>query len=409
MNRRMPATETVRMALSTLRSNRLRSLLTMVGIVIGNASVITLVGVGRGAQLLAEGQLNNLGANVLFVVPGNTNARRQGVTRPKTLVLEDAEAIATQVPSVKRVAPVINTNQVVQAGARSSTGAVFGATSEFPPVRGFEVAKGRFINAKDVSGAKAIAVLGSDLRTKLFPTGSAIGQQVRIGNQSFEVVGVMAPKGAVFGSNQDENTYIPITTMVNRITGRDPIYGVSLNSISVEARDENSINAASFQINNLLRQRHRILRDDDFVVRSQKDALTIVGTITGGLTLMLGAIGGISLLVGGIGIMNIMLVSVSERTEEIGLRKALGARSGDVLQQFLVESLVLASLGGAIGTLAGLGTVSLVAAVTPLPATIGATMVVVTVGLSGSIGLFFGVVPARRAAKLDPIVALRSL
>ena len=276
-------------------------------------------------------------------------------------------------------------------------------------MRSFDVAKGRFINDQDEKSARAVTVLGPDLRSKLFPTGEAIGQQVRIGSQAFEVVGVMAPKGAVFGSNQDENAYIPLSTMVNRLTGRDPTYGVSLSFISVEARDERSTGAAKFQITNLLRQRHRILRDDDFAVRSQKDALTIVGTITGGLTLMLGAIGGISLLVGGIGIMNIMLVSVSERTEEIGLRKALGARSGDVLKQFLVESLVLASLGGAIGTAAGLGTVALVATLSPLPATIGATTVLITVGLSGSIGLFFGVVPAQRAAKLDPIVALRSL
>jgi putative ABC transport system permease protein len=401
--------ETVGMALSTLRANRLRSLLTMLGIVIGNASVITLVGVGKGAQNLAEGQLSNLGANVLFVVPGNNDTRRQGIDFPKTLVLEDALAIAEQVPSVKRVAPQITRNEVVQSGGQSSSASVLGVTPEFLPVRQFEVAQGRFFYPTDLRSARNVTVIGPDLATKMFPGKPALGRVLRIRNQPFEVIGVLEPKGAVFGQNQDENAYIPLSTMVSKLAGRDPTYGISLNFISVEARDDASINAAAFQITNLLRQRHRILREDDFAVRSQQDALTIVSTITGGLTLMLGAVGAISLLVGGIGIMNIMLVSVSERTEEIGLRKALGARSGDVLLQFLVESLVLASLGGVIGSGLGLAAVGAVAAFTPLPAAVGTGTVLLTVGLSGSIGLFFGVVPARRAARLDPIVALRSL
>ena len=409
MAAKLPLRETVGMALNTLKANRLRSLLTMLGIVIGNASVITLVGVGKGAQNLAEGQLNTLGANVLFVVPGNNDSRRQGIDFPKTLVLEDAKAIAEQVPSVKRVVPQITLSSVLQAGAKSVSTSVSGITPDFISVRRFDVAQGRFIDERDLEGARNVVVIGPDLRDKLLPVGSAIGRNLRIRDQSFEVIGVMAPKGAVFGQNQDEAAYIPLSTMVSKLSGRDPTYGVSLNFISVEARDEASTGAAKFQITNLLRQRHNILREDDFAVRSQKDALSIVGTITGGLTLMLGAIGAISLLVGGIGIMNIMLVSVSERTSEIGLRKAIGARSSDVLSQFLVEALVLSSLGGVIGSVLGLSAVAAVAALTPLPAAIGASNVLITVSLSGSIGLIFGVLPARRAARLDPITALRSL
>jgi len=409
MSARLPVRDTIGMALGALSANRLRSALTMLGIVIGNASVITLVGVGKGAQNLAEGQLSTLGANVLFVVPGNNDTRRRGIDTPKTLVLEDANAILEQVPSVARVAPQITLSETVKARDLSATATVSGITPDFLAVRRFDMAQGRFFSDADLQGARNVAVLGPDLAARLLPGGYPIGKEVRIRNQSFQVVGIMASKGAFLGQNQDDAAYVPLSTMVSRLSGRDPTFGTSLSFVSVEAKDENSVSAAKFQISNLLRLRHKILREDDFAVRSQKDALSIVGTITGGLTLMLGAIGAISLLVGGIGIMNIMLVSVSERTQEIGLRKAVGARSNDVLLQFLVEALVVSSLGGLVGSLIGLGAVMAVAALTPLPAAIGLASVTSTVALSGSIGLFFGVVPARRAAKLDPIVALRRL
>jgi len=398
------------MAYKTLVSNKLRSSLTMLGIIIGNASVITLVGLGRGAQTLAKNQLSNLGANVLFIVPGNNDTRRRGISFPKNLVLDDAIAIRNQVPTVEKVAPQISTNEIVQSNSKSLNISIAGVTPEFLDVRSFEIDKGRFISEGDVKSARSYVVIGPDLQEEFFSTrSSSIGKSIRIKDNTYEIIGILKPKGAVFGNNQDKNAYIPLSTMVNRITGKDPTYGVSLSFISVEAINKNKTSAAKFQITNLLRQRHKIIRDDDFAVRSQKDALNIVTNITSGLTFLLAGIGAVSLFVGGIGIMNIMLVSVSERTEEIGLRKAIGAKESDILIQFLFEALILSSIGGLIGTTTGLSGVFLLGIITPLPASVGITTTLSTMFISGSIGLIFGVLPAKRASRLDPIVALRSL
>ncbi len=397
------------MAGKTLVSNKLRSSLTMLGIIIGNASVITLVGLGRGAQTLAKNQLSNLGANVLFIVPGNNDTRRRGISFPKNLVLEDSIAINNQVPSVKKVAPQISANEIVQSNSKSLNISIAGVTPEFLDVRSFEVDEGRFISQSDVNAARSFVVIGPDLKEDFFKGNSVIGEKIRIKDHTYEIIGMLKPKGAVFGSNQDKNAYIPLTTMVNRISGKDPTYGVSLSFISVEAINKNKTRAAKFQITNLLRQRHNIIRDDDFAVRSQEDALNIVTNITSGLTFLLAGIGAVSLIVGGIGIMNIMLVSVSERTEEIGLRKAIGAKQSDILIQFLFEALILSTIGGLVGTTTGLTGVFLLGVITPLPASVGLTTTLSTMIISGSIGLIFGVLPAKRASKLDPIVALRSL
>jgi putative ABC transport system permease protein len=324
-------------------------------------------------------------------------------------VLEDAQAIATQVPTIKEVAPQINQTMVISYRDRNVNDSVIGATPEFLSVRSFEIERGRFINEVDLKRNTRVVVLGAELAEKLFPNQNPLGKSIRIKNLSFEVIGLMKAKGSFLGDNQDRKAFIPLTTMANQVVGQTSPYGLEVSWINVTARDEKSIRAAKFQIENLLRLRHQISDEDDFGVQTQKDILTIVGTVTTGLTIMLAAIAGISLVVGGIGVMNIMLVSVAERTQEIGLRKAVGAREEDILLQFLIEAVIVSAAGGVLGILIGVGGVMLIGAISPLVPSVSPIAILLSVGVSGGIGLFFGVFPAQRAAKLDPIVALRSI
>lgn len=399
--------ESVKMASKTLVANKMRSSLTMLGIIIGNASVIATIGMGEGAQNFVGQQVESLGTNLLFIVPGSPKAQTRPVSPPQTLVLADAEAIASQVPSVKAVAPQITGMQRITYGNANQSTTVVGVTPEFLTVRSFDVAQGRFITNLDLKRNEQVVALGADVAETLFGNTDPIGQQIRIKNLSFSVIGVMQPKGSTFGQNQDDVVLVPLTTMANRIRGNSSPYGTRINFISVSVENEESMNAAQFQIENLLRLRHQIIDEDDFTVRNQKDLQATMGAITGALTLLLTAIASISLFVGGVGIMNIMLVSVTERTKEIGLRKAIGASQQDILMQFVIEAVILSVAGGLVGIFVGVGGIVLIGSFTPFDAGISTVAIALATGVSGATGLFFGVIPAKKAAKLDPIVALR--
>ncbi|MGF1499787.1 MAG: ABC transporter permease [Elainellaceae cyanobacterium] len=400
--------ESTKMAFRALTANKLRSTLTMLGIIIGNASVIAMVGVGEGAQEYVTEQIEGLGPNVLFIVPGSQETQRATFNVPKTLVLSDADAIAQQVQSVDEVAAEFNDRGLITRGNRNTNATIVGTTPGFLPVRNFEVQQGRFFTDLDMRRSNPVAVLGPDLAERLMDDRDPIGQQIRVKNVSFQVIGILDEKGSNLGLNYDDAVVIPITTMTNRLVGRTSPYGIELTYISVSIETQEQMDAAKFQIANLLRLRHQIVGEDDFTINSQQDLLEIVGTISGALTIMLAAIAGISLFVGGIGIMNIMLVSVKERTQEIGLRKAIGASQQDILVQFMIEAIILSAAGGLIGTGVGIGGSLLIGVATPFQPGVSFAAAGVAVAVSGGIGLFFGVVPARQAAKLDPIVALRS-
>lgn len=400
----MDMVESVKMAVSTLTANKLRSSLTMLGITIGNAAVIAMIGIGQGAQNYTLEKLESYGANRLWVFTSSEEV--EGLTTEKPpLVLSDAEAIATGAPAVKAVAPQISSSLSISYLNRSTNASIKGTTPEITYVGNSTVARGRFFDVSEQRQNALTIVLGPELARKLFGSENPLGKEVELNNISFQVIGVMQAKGAFAGENPDQNAYVPITTMADQLTGRRSANGIPIDYMQVSAKDKQSIRAAAFQITNLLT---RVRGKKDFTVESDKSFTDLVGQVTGILSFMLAAIAGISLFVGGIGIMNIMLVSVTERTQEIGLRKAIGATQQSILVQFLIEAIVLSVAGGLIGTGIGIGGTMIVGILTPLKPSVPIAAIALAVGVSGGIGLIFGVVPARRAAQLDPIVALRS-
>jgi len=402
--------QAIREALESLASNKMRSILTILGIVIGVGAVIAMLAVGVGAQDTITGSISGIGSNLLFVFRGNQTT---DVARIEPLTLEDAEALLDQfqAPSVNKVAPVVNGDVKITYGGESTSTSLVGVTPSYADVRNYAVTEGEFITQDQYLGNASVVLIGPDVADKLFNRRDGlVGETIRIEGQPFRITGVLESKGGGTFGSQDNVVMVPLSTAQERITRRSS-HRVDMILVSVLNADQ--IQQATDEVSQILRSRHRTkIGQDDFTIFSQQDFVSTAKTITGVLTIFLGGVAGISLLVGGIGIMNIMLVSVTERTREIGLRKALGARKKDILIQFLTESSMLSLFGGVIGIGLGwliafvVGRIA-VASGTPFTPKVGIDAILLATIFSTAVGLFFGLYPANRAANLEPVEALR--
>jgi len=413
----MNLVEALRIAFAGLLANRLRSALTMLGILIGVSAVILLVAVGNGASVQINNQIQSLGANVIYVYPANARAAggiSQGFGTSQTLTMQDVDALNTrqQDPDVVAAIPIAQSGGQITYGNQNYFAPTTGTTADFPQVRDYQIAEGSFFTIDDVQSQHRVVVIGQTVVDNLFGGTDPVGQTIKISRQSFRVIGVFAPKGGTGFGSQDNVVVAPITAVWAYLSGNR---GKSINQIVASASSAGTVPSAETEITSILLERHQISdpAQADFQLQSQQDILTQANSIATALTLVLGAIAGISLVVGGIGIMNIMLVTVTERTREIGIRKAIGARWRDVLSQFLIEAMVLSGLGGALGIAIG-AALAFEAPHIPAIASSGFPTPVVSVpsvllafGVSVGIGLFFGIYPANRAARLHPIEALR--
>ncbi|NYF55479.1 ABC transporter permease [Micromonospora purpureochromogenes] len=393
----MRLAEAWRVALGALRANRMRSALTMLGVIIGVASVVLLVAIGTGTKQKVEQQVEGLGSNLLLVVPGRIDVGTAPVVSPLTLA--DVDAVSRVVGDPSRVAVTIASGATARAGNRSDFTTVQGVLETTPTVFTRSLARGRYLTGADVDTSRRVAVLGDSVARALFPDRDPLGQQVALAGVRFRVIGVFAPLGQSLGVDRDDEVHVPVTA-AQRLWGTQRVDG-----IAVKAPDRERIGELGDRIVAELSRRHP---DTEFSAVTQQQILGVLGDILGVLTGVLAAIAGISLLVGGVGVSNIMLVSVRERTREIGLRKAVGARPRDIGVQFLLEAVLLTAIGGLTGMALGVGTALLVDAFSPIPAAITWWSLALAFGVSAAVGIVFGVVPAQRAGRLDPVVALRA-